>query len=71
MAASNFIVKRFARDHYTAVLSPNSGFFARIEDRGCDEPFWAEHGPELLDIAITNWCDRAARSAIESPMSPH
>ncbi|MFL6439838.1 MAG: radical SAM/SPASM domain-containing protein [Terriglobales bacterium] len=53
-----FIVKRFARQHYTAVFNPNSGFFARIEDTGHDEPFWAEHGPELLDIAITNWCDR-------------
>lgn len=58
MSKAAFIVKRFARDHYTAVFNPNSGFFARVEDRGCDEPFWAEHGPELLDIAITNWCDR-------------
>lgn len=55
---ASFIVKRFPGDHYTAVFGPNSGFFARIEDVGHDEPFWAEHGPELLDIAITNWCDR-------------
>ena len=40
------------------MFNPNSGFFARIEDVGAPEPFWAEHGPELLDIAITNWCDR-------------
>ena len=53
-----FIIKRFVNEHYTAVFSPNSGFFARVEDPGHDEPFWAEHGPELLDIAITNWCDR-------------
>jgi radical SAM protein with 4Fe4S-binding SPASM domain len=53
-----FIVKRFAAEHYTAIFNPNSGFFARVEDGGCDEPFWAEHGPELLDIAVTNWCDR-------------
>jgi radical SAM protein with 4Fe4S-binding SPASM domain len=53
-----FIVKRFAAENYTAIFNPNSGFFARIEDGGCDEPFWAEHGPELLDVAVTNWCDR-------------
>lgn len=53
-----FIVKRFASDRYSAVFNPNSGFFARIEDPGVPEPFWAEHGPELLDVSITNWCDR-------------
>lgn len=53
-----FIIKRFVGEHYTAIFNPNSGFFARVEDTGHDEPFWAEHGPELLDIAITNWCDR-------------
>lgn len=53
-----FIVEHFARDHYTAIFNPNSGFFARMEDAGHDDPFWAEHGPELLDIAVTNWCDR-------------
>jgi radical SAM protein with 4Fe4S-binding SPASM domain len=52
------IVKRFSGQRYTAVFNPNSGFFARLEDEGAPEPFWAEHGPELLDIAITNWCDR-------------
>jgi hypothetical protein len=56
--AASFVVKRFSHEHYTAIFNPNSGFFARIEDAGHDEPFWAEHGPELLDIAITNWCDR-------------
>lgn len=40
------------------MFNPHSGFFARVEDGGAPEPFWAEHGPELLDIAITNWCDR-------------
>ncbi|MEZ5417442.1 MAG: radical SAM protein [Vicinamibacterales bacterium] len=54
----SFIVKRFAAQRYTTVFNPHSGFFARIEDAGCDEPFWSQHGPELLDVAITNWCDR-------------
>lgn len=58
MSSPSFIVKRFADDKYTALFSPNSGFFARIEDVGCEDPFWAKHGPELLDISVTNWCDR-------------
>lgn len=53
-----FVVKRFPDDRYTALFSPNSGFFARIEDAGEPEPFWSTHGPELLDVAITNWCDK-------------
>jgi radical SAM protein with 4Fe4S-binding SPASM domain len=55
---SKFIVRHFSEEHYTAIFNPNSGFFARLEDTGHNEPFWAAHGPELLDIAITNWCDR-------------
>jgi radical SAM protein with 4Fe4S-binding SPASM domain len=51
------ILRRFPQQRYTAMLNPHSGFFARVEDVGAPEPFWAEHGPELLDIAITNWCD--------------
>jgi radical SAM protein with 4Fe4S-binding SPASM domain len=52
------VLKRFPKQRYTAMFNPHSGFFARIEDAGEPEPFWAEHGPELLDVAITNWCDR-------------
>jgi radical SAM protein with 4Fe4S-binding SPASM domain len=52
------VLKRFPKQRYTAMFNPHSGFFARVEDVGAPEPFWAEHGPELLDIAITNWCDR-------------
>jgi radical SAM protein with 4Fe4S-binding SPASM domain len=58
MRTSAIIVKHFNQDQYTAIFSPKSGFFARIEDAGHDEVFWAKHGPELMDIAITNWCDR-------------
>jgi radical SAM protein with 4Fe4S-binding SPASM domain len=39
-----------------------SGVFARVEDTGWPEPFWAEHGPELMDIGITKWCDRGCAS---------
>lgn len=43
---------------YSTFFNPRTGFFARVEDSGKPEPFWAPHGPELLDIAITNWCDK-------------
>jgi radical SAM protein with 4Fe4S-binding SPASM domain len=56
---SAFVIKRFCDDHYTAIFNPHSGFFARMEDSGCDEVFWASHGPELIDVSITNYCDRA------------
>jgi radical SAM protein with 4Fe4S-binding SPASM domain len=52
------IIKHFGSDRYTAVFNPRTGFFARMEDEREPEPFWSSHGPELLDIAVTNWCDR-------------
>ena len=55
---ASFIVRRHATQRYTTLFNPHSGFFARIEDSGCPEPFWGEDGPELLDVAVTNWCDR-------------
>ena len=33
----------------------------RLEDDGYPEPFWAEEGPELLDISITNYCKRGCQ----------
>ena len=64
--APRLIVKHFDADQYTAVFNPRTGFFARAEDDGVPEPFWSSHGPELLDIAVTNWCDGGAIFAIES-----
>jgi len=55
------ITKYYPKEHYATVFNPNTGFFARIEDAGYEEPFWSEHGPELLDISITSWCDRACQ----------
>ena len=42
---------------YTSFFDADSGFFARVPDRDRPEPFWSPHGPELMDISITNWCD--------------
>jgi len=52
------LIRRYAGEHYWTIFNPTTGFFARIEENGYEEPFWSQHGPELLDISITNWCDR-------------
>lgn len=51
---------------YTAFFNPDSGFFARISDKGAREPFWSPHGPELMDISITNWCDKGCSFCYKS-----
>jgi len=43
---------------YATFFNPRTGFFARIEEKNKPEPFWSPHGPELIDISITNWCDK-------------
>ena len=57
-SGTKLVIKHFDDDHYTAVFNPRTGFFARMEDDDTPEPFWSSHGPELLDISVTNWCDR-------------
>jgi radical SAM protein with 4Fe4S-binding SPASM domain len=57
-SGTRLIIKHFDADQYTAVFNPRTGFFARMEDNDTQEPFWSSHGPELLDISVTNWCDR-------------
>jgi radical SAM protein with 4Fe4S-binding SPASM domain len=52
------IVRHYPEQNYYTFFNQKTGFFARVEDCGCEEPFWSWHGPELLDISITNWCDR-------------
>ncbi len=52
------IARHHADQHYSVLFNTASGFFARIEDPRWPEPLWSESGPELIDIAITNWCDR-------------
>lgn len=44
--------------NYTTIFNQHNGFFARVEDKGYDEPQWSYDGPELLDISITNYCER-------------
>lgn len=49
---------RYKNLGYTSFFNPDNGFFARVPDKGKREPFWSPHGPELMDISITNWCDK-------------
>jgi radical SAM protein with 4Fe4S-binding SPASM domain len=50
------IIKYYPSEHYTSVFDKTTGLSIRKEDDGYEEPFWAEHGPELLDVSITNYC---------------
>lgn len=59
-------VKYFRDQHYSTLFNTRTGFFARVEDKGCHEPFWSRHGPEMMDIAITNWCDRGCQVCYRS-----
>jgi len=51
---------------YCTIFSESTGFLARVEGRGAHEPLWAPRGPELLDISITNWCDRGCARCYRS-----
>lgn len=49
---------RYKNLGYTSFFNPDTGFFARVPDKKEKDPFWSPHGPELMDISITNWCDK-------------
>ena len=51
-------IRKYQDLGYATFFNPRTGFFARVEDKGKPEPFWSPHGPELMDISITNWCDK-------------
>lgn len=53
-------------EHYATVFNPTTGFFARIEDAGYPDPFCSYHGPELIDISITGWCDKECATCYRS-----
>ena len=71
MSASpaTLVIKHFDRDHYTGVFDRRTGLFVRMEDDGWPEPFWSEHGPELMDISVTSWCDRGCSSCYRNASS--
>ena len=55
------ITKHYSEEHYSTLFNTRTGFFARVEDPGHKEPLWSKHGPELLDISLTSWCDRSCQ----------
>lgn len=53
------IITQYHRNQqYTTIFNQNTGLFIRKEDKNVQEPFWAEDGPELLDVSITTYCER-------------
>ena len=52
------IARHYVDEHYKVLFNQQTGFFMRSEDEGYPEPLWSEHGPELLDISITNYCEK-------------
>lgn len=57
----DLVVIRHGSQHYRTLFNRRTGFFARKEEIGYPEPFWAEDGPELLDVAITNFCEHGCK----------
>lgn len=59
-------VNNFKSLGYTSFFNTESGFAARVSHEGEREPFWSPHGPELMDISITNWCDKGCTFCYKS-----
>lgn len=53
----DLIIREYPKQHYKTIFNKRIGFFMRVEEDGYTEPFWAESGPELLDVSITNYCE--------------
>lgn len=51
------VVNKKKSNHYF-YFNKSNGLSFRTEYKGFSEPFWAEEGPELLDISITNYCEK-------------
>lgn len=58
MQAGRLIERKHPLQHYRTVFNQKTGFFVRMEDDGYPEPAWAADGPELIDLSITNYCER-------------
>jgi len=63
---TSLISRHYANEHYATIFNPEYGFFARLEEPGYPKPFWANHGPELIDISVTGWCDRHCSTCYRS-----
>ncbi len=53
----NFMIRRYWESNYLVCFDFESGQMLR-SSMVSEEPFWNQRGPELLDISITNYCER-------------
>lgn len=53
----SLMIRRYRESGYFVCFDSESGQMLRGPLTG-EEPFWNRHGPELLDISITNYCER-------------
>ena len=58
MKTSSIVVNQYPSQSYKTIFNQKTGFFIRLEDKAGLEPSWCSFGPELMDISITNWCDK-------------
>ena len=56
--AGKLIERNYPAQHYRTLFDQRTGFFVRKEDEGWPEPTWAMVGPELIDLSITNYCEK-------------
>lgn len=61
MQAGKLIERVHPEQHYRTVFNQQTGFFVRKEDVGYPEPSWSADGPELIDLSITNYCEKGCR----------
>lgn len=61
MMGGNIVINKYEEQHYSIVFNKSTGLFIRVEENGFEEPFWAKSGPELIDISITNYCERGCK----------
>lgn len=58
MMVGDLIITHHSEQHYRTLFNQKTGMFIRKEEKGYEEPFWSKDGPELLDMSITNYCER-------------
>lgn len=54
---NSLMIRRYKESGYFVCFDLESGQMLRGSMTG-EEPFWNRRGPELLDISITNYCER-------------
>lgn len=58
MVGSGIVINQYPNQAYKTIFNQRSGILVRLEDEIGNDPFWCSYGPELMDISITNWCDK-------------